>query len=183
MYAIKRCNIVVTSKPWICGVLQTRMISACKTNSSCNTCVWFELHWRDFSKLIFWQTLNMCKISSSYDGAFFLALFMICMQQYSACRFMLLWHVQWERFTHMEQVDYSDLLDWCWSCVCKCQIVNGHSEWWFVVQNSSKLMSVCCFCCMNDLVLVQTCTVQILWKMNLDQYLWHSPKCCSINLA
>lgn len=101
----------------------------------------------------------------------------------SACRFMLLWHVQWERFTHMEQVDYSDLLDWCWSCVCKCQIVNGHSEWWFAVQNSSKLMSVCCFCCMNDLVLVQTCTVQILWKMNLDQYLWHSPKCCSINLA
>lgn len=86
-------------------------------------------------------------------------------------------------FTHMEQVDYSDLLDWCWSCVCECQIVNGHSEWWFVVQNSSKLMSVCCFCCMNDLVLVQTCTVQILWKMNLDQYLWHSPKCCSINLA
>lgn len=81
------------------------------------------------------------------------------------------------------QVDYSDLLDWCWSCVCKCQIVNGHSKWWFVVQNSSKLMSVCCFCCMNDLVLVQTCTVQILWKMNLDQYLWHSPKCCSINLA
>lgn len=122
----------------------------------------------------------MCKISTSYDEAFFLALFMICMQQYSACRFMLLWHVQWERFTHMEQVDYSDLLDWCWSCVCKCQIVNGHSEWWFVVQNSSKLMSVCCFCCMNDLVLVQTCTVQILWKMNLDQYLWHSPKCCSI---
>lgn len=94
----------------------------------------------------------MCKISTSYDEAFFLALFMICMQQYSACRFMLLWHVQWERFTHMEQVDYSDLLDWCWSCVCKCQIVNGHSEWWFVVQNSSKLMSVCCFCCMNDIM-------------------------------
>lgn len=30
-YSVKRCNIVVTSKPWICGVLQTRMISACKT--------------------------------------------------------------------------------------------------------------------------------------------------------
>lgn len=74
-------------------------------------------------------------------------------------------------------------LQWPFRLMLKCQIVNGHSKWWFVVQNSSKLMSVCCFCCMNDLVLVQTCTVQILWKMNLDQYLWHSPKCCSINLA
>lgn len=80
---IKRCNIVVTRKPCICGVFQTRMISACKTKSVTHG---FGLNSTEGTSqnLYFWQILNMCKISTSFGGAFFLGLFMICMHQYSA---------------------------------------------------------------------------------------------------
>lgn len=99
-----RCNIVVARKASICGVFQTKMISACKTKSVTHGC---DLNSTEGTSqnLYFLQKLNMCKISTSFDGAFFLGLFIICMQQYSAYRFMILCHVPWERFTQMEQVD------------------------------------------------------------------------------